>query len=123
MIKIIWHYGESPKDMQVRQVYAIVFDEYGRTMLKSEKVGDKLVYGMIGGTPESFDKDRIDTLKREFLEEVNTSLKDPIYFVGYQIIEGDKDLPPYAQIRMVAMIDKIGKNNQTQITEKYAIGF
>ncbi|MBR1890606.1 MAG: NUDIX hydrolase, partial [Clostridia bacterium] len=55
------------------------------------------------------DKDRIATLKREFLEEVNTSLKDPIYLVGYQIIEGDRDLPPYAQIRMVAMIDKIGE--------------
>ena len=109
MVKIIWHYGEPPKDMQVRQVYAIVFDKGGRTMLKSEMVGDRRVYGMIGGTPESFDKDRIETLKREYLEEVNTTLKDPVYLVGYQIIEGDRDLPPYAQIRMVAMIDKIGK--------------
>ena len=109
MVKIIWHYGEPPKDLQVRQVYAIVFDEYGRTMLKSEKIKNKLVYGMIGGTPENFDVDRIATLKREFLEEVNTTLKDPIYLVGYQIIEGDRDLPPYAQLRMVAMIDKIGK--------------
>ena len=108
MIKITWCYGEPPKDVPVRQVYAIVFDDYGRTLLKSEKFGDKTVYGMIGGTPEIFDRDRIATLKREFLEEVNTTLKDPIYLVGYQIIEGDKDLPPYAQIRMVAMIDKIG---------------
>ena len=52
MVKIIWHYGEPPKNMQVRQVYAIVFDEFGRTLLKSEKVGDKLVYGMIV-TPEN----------------------------------------------------------------------
>lgn len=109
MIKITWYYDEPPKDMPVRQVYAIVFDEYGRTMLKSEKVGDQLVYSMIGGTPENFDKDRIATLKREFLEEVNTTLKDPVYLVGYQIIEGDRDLPPYAQLRMVAMIDKIGE--------------
>ena len=108
MVKIIWHYGEPPKDLQIRQVYAIVFDKYGRTMLKTEKVDNKLVYSMIGGTPENFDVDRIATLKREFLEEVNTILKDPICLVGYQIIEGDKDLPPYAQIRMVAMIDKIG---------------
>ena len=78
-------------------------------MLKSEKIKNKLVYGMIGGTPENFDVDRIATLRREFLEEVNTTLKDPIYLVGYQIIEGDRDLPPYAQLRMVAMIDKIGK--------------
>lgn len=108
MVKIYWHFGEPPKDMQVRQVYAIAFDEYGRTMLKSEIIGNKPVYGMIGGTPESFDKDRIATLKREYLEEVNTTLKDPIYLVGYQVIEGDRDLQPYAQLRMVAMIDKIG---------------
>ena len=109
MVKIIWNYGEPPRDIPVRQVYAIVFDKFGRTLLKAEKVEDKLVYGMIGGTPEKFDTDRIATLKREFLEEVNTTLKDPVYLVGYQIIEGDRDLPPYAQIRMVAMIDKIGE--------------
>ena len=109
MIKITWYYGEPPKDLSVRQVYAIVFDKYGRTMLKTENVDNKIVYGMIGGTPEIFDTNRIETLKREFLEEINTTLKDPIYLVGYQIIEGDRDLPPYAQIRMVAMIDKIGK--------------
>lgn len=108
MVKIIWHFGEPPKDMKIRQVYAVVFDETGRTLLKCEKIGDKTIYGMIGGTPESFDNDRIATLKREFLEEVNTTLKDPIFLVGYQVIEGDRDLEPYAQIRMVAMIDKIG---------------
>ena len=109
MVKITWCFGEPPKDMKVRQVYAIVFDETGRTLLMAQKVKDKTVYGMIGGTPEAFDKNRIETVKREFLEEVNTSLKDPIKLVGYQIIEGDKDLPAYAQVRMVAMIDKIGK--------------
>lgn len=109
MVKITWFFGEPPKDMLVRQVYAVVFDKTGRTLLKSEKVGEKNVFGMIGGTPEKFDVDRIATLKREFLEEVNTTLKDPIYLVGYQVIEGDGDRPPYAQIRMVAMIDKIGK--------------
>ena len=109
MVEIIWHYGEPPKDMQVRQVYAIVFDKYGRTMLKSDVKDGKRYFGMIGGTPESFDKDRIATLKREFLEEVNTKLKDPIYLVGYQVIIGDRDLPPYAQIRMTAMIDEIGE--------------
>ena len=44
MVKIIWHYGEPPKDMQVRQVYAIVFDKYGRTMLKSEKVEETCIW-------------------------------------------------------------------------------
>ena len=109
MVKIIWNFGEPPKDMMVRQVYAIAFDKYGRVMLKSDIKDGKRYFGMIGGTPESFDKDRIATLKREYLEEVNTTLKDPIYLVGYQVIVGDRDLPPYAQLRMVAMIDEIGE--------------
>ena len=109
MIKITWFFGEPPKHMKVRQVYAVVFDEYGRTLLKAEKDNNKIQYSMIGGTPESYDADRIATLKREFLEEVNTTLKEPIFQVGYQVIEGDRNLEPYAQIRMVAMIDNIGK--------------
>ena len=109
MVKIIWHYGEPPKDMQVRQVYAIAFDKSGRVLLKYSQKNNKGYYGMFGGTPESFDKDRIDTLKREYIEEANTTLKEPIYLAGYQEIEGDRDLPNYAQLRMVAMIDKIGE--------------
>ena len=109
MVKIIWHFGEPPKDMPVRQVYAIAFDEYGRMLLKSDIKDGKRYFGMIGGTPESFDKDRIATLKREYVEEVNTTLKDPIFLIGYQVIEGDRDLPPYAQLRMTAMIDTIGE--------------
>lgn len=109
MLKITWHNGEPPKDMPVRQVYAIAFDIKGRVLLKVENKKDKKVYSMFGGTPEDFDKDRIATLKREFVEEANTTLKDPIYLVGYQKIEGDGDKPTYAQLRMVAIIDKIGE--------------
>lgn len=109
MLKITWHNGEPPKDMPVRQVYAIAFDIKGRVLLKVENKKDKKVYSMFGGTPEDFDKDRIATLKREFVEEANTTLKDPIYLVGYQKIEGDGDRPTYAQLRMVALIDKIGQ--------------
>ena len=49
MIKITWHFGEPPENMTVRQVYAIVFDQTGRTLLKTEKIDNKVVYGMIGG--------------------------------------------------------------------------
>ena len=108
MVKITWITGEPPKEMPVRQVYAIAFDDNGRVLLKCEKKSKGIVYGMFGGTPETFDKDRIDTLKREFMEEANTTLKDPIYLVGYQKIEGDGERPTYAQLRMVALIDKIG---------------
>lgn len=109
MLKITWHEGEPPKWMEVRQVYAIAFDEKGRVYLKVKYKKGKVVYGMFGGTPEHFDRDRIDTLKREFIEEANTTLKDPIYLVGHQVIEGDGDRPPYAQLRMVALVDQIGE--------------
>ena len=109
MIEFIWHDGEPPKYMKVRQVYAVAFDETGRVLIKKQSAmfdGKMLHYGMFGGTPEDFDSDRIETLKREFLEEANTTLKDPIYLVGYQVVKGDGE--DYVQLRMVAMIDKIG---------------
>jgi len=109
MVKITWHSGEPPKNMQVRQVYAIVFDKKGRVLLKGDHINDKIVYGMFGGTPEVYDKNRKETLKREFLEEANTTLKEPIYLAGYQEIEGDGDRPNYAQLRMVAMVGEIGE--------------
>ena len=108
MVKIIWHNGEPPKNMKVRQVYAIAFDEFGRVLLKKDTINNKVYYGMFGEKPEEFDKDRIDALKREFLEEVNTTLKEPIYLVGCEEIEGDGDRENYAQLRMVALIDSIG---------------
>ena len=108
MVKLYWNYGEPPKDMQVRQVYGIAFDDSGRVLIKADKRGDKYVYGMFGGKPEITDKDRIATLKREFIEEANTTLKKQVYLVGYQEVEGDNNLPNYAQLRMVALIDKIG---------------
>ncbi len=105
---IIWHYGEPPKDLQVRQVYAIVFDKNGNTLLKVKNCTNKKNYGMFGGKPENFDADRIATLRREFIEEANTTLLDPIYLVGYQEIDEGNGKPKYVQLRMVAMIDKIG---------------
>ena len=57
---------------------------------------------MFGGTPEDFDKDRIATLKREFVEEANTTLKDPIYLVGYQkskVMATDRLMPNLEWLR------------------------
>lgn len=107
MLEIIWHNGEVPKELKVRQVYGIIFDEKGRLLLKVENKKDKKVYSFAGGTPEDFDKDMEATLRRELIEEVNTTIKEPI-LVGYQEIIGDNGKNPYAQVRMTAMIDKIG---------------
>lgn len=108
MLNITWCPGEVPASLPVTQVYGIVFDPQGRILLKVEKKGDKQIFGLAGGTPEDFDTDRIATLRRELLEEVNTTLGEKVVHIGYQRIEGDGNRPPYAQVRMAAVIDKIG---------------
>lgn len=105
-----WFYGEPPKDMEVRQVYAIAFSSDGRVLLKIKQTKQGAIYTLAGGHIEKFDKDREEALRREYVEEVNTTLQKDIYLIGYQEVREAKDVPVYAQIRMVAMIDKIGEN-------------
>lgn len=100
-----WFDGEVPDDLEVKQVYGLVFTRDGRMLLKI----DDGFYGFGGGTPESYDKDRIDTLKREMIEEVNTTLLEPIELVGYQLVNEGNGIKPYAQVRMTAIIDTIGE--------------
>lgn len=104
-----WFYGEPPKRLKVKQVYAVAFSQDGRVLVKVHHVGDKTDYNLIGGKPEKFDKNREDTLRREYVEEVNTTLKKDVYMLGYQEVNEGNGVPIYAQIRMVAMIDKIGE--------------
>ena len=48
-----------------------------------------------------------DTCRRELLEEVNTEIETPVY-IGYQQVDEEDGTPAYAQIRMAALIRKIG---------------
>ena len=41
------------------------------------------------------------------LEEVNTEIQTPVY-IGYQLVDEEDGTPPYAQVRMAALIRKIG---------------
>ena len=109
MLRITWHTEKVPDGLPVTQVYGLVFDREGRMLLKVEQKRGRLVFAPAGGTPEPFDADREATLRRELLEEVNTRLCPEVLYVGYQQIEGDGDRPPYAQVRMTAIIDTIGK--------------
>lgn len=110
-MKLEWFEEEVPSNLEVHQVYAVVFDENGNVLLKGESKKDgRIIYSLAGGTPEDFDKDRIATLRREYIEEVNTTLKDPIYYIGYQYVDEENGIAPYAQVRMTAMIDNIGES-------------
>jgi 8-oxo-dGTP pyrophosphatase MutT (NUDIX family) len=56
----------------------------------------------IGGKPEPGDADRVDTLVREAAEENQVTVSDSVY-LGYQEVHRP-GRPPYAQVRMVALI-------------------
>ncbi len=109
MLKITWHEEDVPAKIPVTQVYGLVFDREGRMLLKAETKRGERIFSPAGGTPEPFDIDREATLRRELVEEVNTTLSSDILYVGYQLIEGDGERPPYAQVRMTAIIDTIGE--------------
>lgn len=108
MINFTWHRGNVNKNIKITQVYGIIFDSNGRILLKVENKKDRKVYSLAGGKPESFDKDNEDTLRRELIEEINTTIKTPI-LVGYQLVDEGNGKESYAQVRMTALIDVIGE--------------
>ena len=80
----------------------------GRRLLKVENKNDRKIYSLAGGKPEIYDKDNETTLRRELIEEINTTIKEPI-LIGYQVVDEGNGKAPYAQVRMVALIDEIGE--------------
>ena len=107
MAILSWHNGSVPSSLKVRQVYGVIFTKDGRTLLKAEEKNGKKIYSLAGGTPEAFDEDMIATLRRELIEEVNVTIEEP-FLVGYQEVDEENGKPPYAQVRMTALIENIG---------------
>lgn len=104
-----WYNGDVPAGIKVTQVYGVIFTSDGRTLLKVETKKDgRKVYSLAGGTPETFDKDMEATLRRELVEEINTTIKNPV-LVGYQEVDEENGKDVYAQVRMSAVIDTIGE--------------
>lgn len=102
-----WRNGVVPEGMKIKQVYGIIFTSDGRTLLRIEEKNNKKVHSLAGGTPETFDADMEATLRRELVEEVNVTIEKPI-LVGYMEVDEENGIPPYAQVRMTAMISDIG---------------
>ena len=109
MVTLKWKNGEVPSNLKIKQVYGLLFSDDGRILLRIENKPERKFYSLAGGKPEKFDDGNEGTLCRECVEEINTTLKNPILTVGYcEVDEGD-GTPIYAQLRMTALIEKIGK--------------
>ena len=99
MSKYTWFRDSVPKELPVKQVYGIVFSIDGRVILRKETGKYKLT----GGTPENIETFE-ETLKREYIEELNIELED-IFYLGY--LEVNDNAEKYAQVRMIAKIKNI----------------
>ena len=107
MASFTWHDGGVPADMEITQVYGLIFSRDGRLILKEEKKENATKFSLAGGHPESFDAGIEGTLRREVLEEINVTISEPI-MLGYQKVDEGDNSPPFAQVRMLALIDWIG---------------
>ncbi len=98
-----WCKENVPANINIRQVYGIVFSDDGKVVLRVEDNKYKLK----GGKPKNTDINFEKTLQREYLEELNIEVKD-IYYLGYLLVKENNE--KYAQVRMIAKINKIGNN-------------
>ena len=103
MVNYTWHNSMVPSNLMVRQVYGIVFDNDFKVLLRVENEKYKLA----GGKPEE-DETFEETLKREYIEEVNVELEE-CYYLGYLLVEENDS--KYAQVRMIAKIKNINENH------------
>ena len=99
MVKFMWLKNNVPDNLTVKQVYGIVFSNDGRILLRIEDNKYKLT----GGKPEE-NESYEETLKREYIEELNIELAE-CYYLGYLLVEDNNE--KYAQVRMIAKIKKI----------------
>ena len=99
MTKFTWFGNSVPEQLPVKQVYGIAFSADNRVVLRIEDGKYKLT----GGKPENAETFE-ETLRREYIEELNIELED-IYYLGYLLVEDNSD--KYAQVRMIAKIKEI----------------
>ncbi len=110
MANYTWINNNVPNNLTVKQVYGIVFSNDGRTLLRIEDNKYKLT----GGKPE-LNETFEETLKREYVEELNVELEQ-CYYLGYLLVEENDE--KYAQVRMIAKIKKINKKRPDLDTGK-----
>lgn len=103
MAKFIWYKDRVPNNLPVKQVYGIAFTKNGSILLRVENGKYKLT----GGKPEEYDNNFAETLKREYLEELNVEIEDS-YYLGYLLVQEKDEV--FAQVRMITKIKSIGED-------------
>jgi len=89
MADFTWFKDSVPDQLSVKQVYGIAFSADNLVVLRIEDGKYKLT----GGKPENAETFE-ETLKREYIEELNIELED-IHYLGYLLMEDNSD--KYAQ--------------------------
>lgn len=97
-----WYKAPVTECLEIRQVYGVVFSNDGRVLLRIEDGRYKLT----GGRPEKGESFE-ETLRREYIEELNVELTD-IHYLGYLLAQDHDE--KYAQVRMIARIKDIGES-------------
>lgn len=103
MANFTWNHCAVPNNLKIKQVYGVVFSDDKRVLLRVED--DK--YKLTGGKPEENESYK-ETLRREYIEELNIEIED-VHYLGYLLVE-ENNIEPYAQVRMIGKIKKINEN-------------
>lgn len=93
-----WIDSALPTGLEVRQVYGFVFSADGRILV----LEDEGSFNLPGGKPENGES-LDETLVRETFEEIQTTIHS-VGYLGFQLVNG---IEKFAQVRLLASIDKI----------------
>ncbi|MDP1712660.1 MAG: NUDIX domain-containing protein [Candidatus Nanopelagicaceae bacterium] len=102
-----WIESEVPNSLEIRQVYGFIFSADGRILT----LEDEGSFNLPGGKPENGESLN-ETLVRETFEEIHTTIHSMGY-LGFQLVNG---IERFAQVRLVASIDKILPANKDPST-------
>jgi 8-oxo-dGTP pyrophosphatase MutT (NUDIX family) len=103
-IKCVWLRKALPPSLHVKQVYGIIFDNFGRIFLQD----DQSRFNLPGGKPDG-NETFAQTLMRECLEESWVTVRNYCYlgFIHVEEYEAEQLISTYAQVRLIAKLDQI----------------
>lgn len=99
--KMLWKEKFKITNEKYTQVYCYVFNDENELLIVKNKYNNN--WTIPGGHPE-VNEEKIDTLRREVLEESCVTVKDIKYLGAVEVVENDM---VYYQLRYTARVDEI----------------